>query len=269
MHIIICAFFQTLDKAIHSILTDDDKRRVYDETGDVDGSGGHDMSEESFEFWDNYFRSMFPKVTVDDIESFAMLYKGSRGEVSSDHNERQDILDAYQQHGGRFDHIMECVMLAEEEDEPRITEIILAAIGSGDLAATPAFDKHVAAVSSKKTKKSRKREPSSSHSTEQGGIEERAGLSSRGSGKKKSKDKSDMGDLAAMILGNRNNQRGAMSSILARYGGGDGPADLGDYDISDEAFERTRASLLSSQQKTGKSSSKSTAGEKKKKQKQK
>eukprot|EP00603_Paraphysomonas_imperforata_P008954 CAMPEP_0114439790 /NCGR_PEP_ID=MMETSP0103-20121206/15398_1 /TAXON_ID=37642 ORGANISM="Paraphysomonas imperforata, Strain PA2" /NCGR_SAMPLE_ID=MMETSP0103 /ASSEMBLY_ACC=CAM_ASM_000201 /LENGTH=316 /DNA_ID=CAMNT_0001610599 /DNA_START=92 /DNA_END=1039 /DNA_ORIENTATION=+ len=232
--------------AIHSILTDDDRRKVYDETGDVDGGITDDISDESFEFWDNYFRALFPKVTVADITSFSERYKGSTGEISSDCNERQDILDAYQQHEGHFDRIMECVMLAEEDDEARITAVISEAIESGEVAATPAFDTHLAAMLNPKAKKQKgkkKREPSSSHSTEEEGERMGSGTSVKKKASKKSKkDSTDGGidDLAAMILGGRSRQQDAMSSIFARYGGGE---DHDDYDISDEAFERTRATL--------------------------
>ena len=247
-------------QAIHSILTDEVKRKLYDETGEVDGDGRTDLSDESFEFWDNYFRSLFPKVTVEGIQAFSALYKGSTGENGSEHNERQDILDAYVQYEGNFSHIMESVILAEEEDEERITSVISAAIESGEVEAYLAFDEHLASLMNasggkkkKSSKKKQKREASSSHSTDEGEAAEKGKKSNK---KKKGGANDSIDDLAAMILGGRKKQQNAMSSIFAKYGGAEEDGD--EYNISDEAFERTRATLNASKSKKKPKSSKSS-----------
>jgi DnaJ family protein C protein 9 len=247
-------------QAIHSILTDEVKRKLYDETGEVDGDGHTDLSDESFEFWDNYFRSLFPKVTVEGIQAFSALYKGSTGENGSEHNERQDILDAYVQYEGNFSHIMESVILAEEEDEERITSVISAAIESGEVEAYLAFDEHLASLMNasggkkkKSSKKKQKREASSSHSTDEGEAAEKGKKSNK---KKKGGANDSIDDLAAMILGGRKKQQNAMSSIFAKYGGAEEDGD--EYNISDEAFERTRATLNASNSKKKPKSSKSS-----------
>ena len=246
-------------QAIHSILTDEVKRKLYDETGEVDGDGHTDLSDESFEFWDNYFRSLFPKVTVEGIQAFSALYKGSTGENGSEHNERQDILDAYVQYEGNFSHIMESVILAEEEDEERITSVISAAIESGEVEAYLAFDEHLASLMNasggkkKSSKKKQKREASSSHSTDEGEAAEKGKKSNK---KKKGGANDSIDDLAAMILGGRKKQQNAMSSIFAKYGGAEEDGD--EYKISDEAFERTRATLNASKSKKKPKSSKSS-----------
>lgn len=246
-------------QAIHSILTDEVKRKLYDETGEVDGDGHTDLSDESFEFWDNYFRSLFPKVTVEGIQAFSALYKGSTGENGSEHNERQDILDAYVQYEGNFSHIMESVILAEEEDEERITSVISAAIESGEVEAYLAFDEHLASLMNasggkkKSSKKKQKREASSSHSTDEGEAAEKGKKSNK---KKKGGANDSIDDLAAMILGGRKKQQNAMSSIFAKYGGAEEDGD--EHNISDEAFERTRATLNASKSKKKPKSSKSS-----------
>jgi hypothetical protein len=235
-------------------LTDEDKRKVYDETGELDGGADQMMSEESFEFWDNYFRSLFPKVTVEDIESFGQLYKGSTGEVSSDYNEKQDILDAYTQREGRFDHIMESVMLAEEEDEERISAVIVAAIAAGDLASTPAFEKHLLATRTKRERESKGKGKSKGKSkrgtTEPEGESASSSSSSSTSStkarksQKKSKTSDSMDDLAARILGNRSSQQSAMRSIFSRYGDDEEEEEEKEgAGISEADFERVRASL--------------------------
>lgn len=62
---------------IHSILSDNDKRKIYDETGQFD--------EESDEFvmrnWADYWRSLFKPITVKDIKDYEITYKGSEAEI--------------------------------------------------------------------------------------------------------------------------------------------------------------------------------------------
>lgn len=219
--------------AIHSVLTDDEKRRVYDETGEVDGPTDTMMSDESFEFWNNYFRALFPKVTTSDIESFSEKYKGSTGAVSSDYNERQDILDAYNQHNGCFEKIMESVLLAEKEDESRITEIINEAVTSQELQMTPQFENHLSSMKKKKKPRKKRVENTEACKNDENTVN---------SFNKKKKSDSSVEDLAAMILGNRLNRHSTMNSILSKYGGDEEKMD--DYDISDADFERTRQNML-------------------------
>jgi len=74
--------------------------------GDVDDI--EEISEE-FEFWYNYYRSLFPKVTTQQIDEFSAKYKNSEEECN-------DIIENYNKFNGSMTDIMENVMLAEEED---------------------------------------------------------------------------------------------------------------------------------------------------------
>ena len=88
--------FQTLGK-VYSILSDEEKRKIYDETGkfkplsersrnfnlvvfagcvDDDDFSKGDMN------WDDYWRLLFQKVTEKDIVEFEKKYKGSEEETS-------------------------------------------------------------------------------------------------------------------------------------------------------------------------------------------
>lgn len=62
---------------IHSILSDNDKRKIYDESGQFD--------EESVEVvmrnWADYWRSLFKEITVEDINNYEKTYKGSETEI--------------------------------------------------------------------------------------------------------------------------------------------------------------------------------------------
>src|SRR6185437_12833453 len=72
----------------HEVLSDRDSRAVYDETGlhEAGGGGGSGGGED-------YWRSVFPRVTMEDIEAFRVKYVGSEEEV-------EDVKSAYQQYSG-------------------------------------------------------------------------------------------------------------------------------------------------------------------------
>lgn len=69
---------------IHTILSDSEKRKIYDQCGDYDEEG------EGFVVtnWLDYWRSLFRKITVEDINNYEKEYKGSE-------TERNDIKRAY------------------------------------------------------------------------------------------------------------------------------------------------------------------------------
>ena len=75
--------FKILSK-IYFILSDDDKRKIYDENGYRDDDY---VIEEDFD-WMAYWRTKFKKITVDDIDSFRDSYVGSRLEA-------EDLKKAY------------------------------------------------------------------------------------------------------------------------------------------------------------------------------
>mmetsp|Transcript_13495 Transcript_13495/g.20282 ORF Transcript_13495/g.20282 Transcript_13495/m.20282 type:complete len:246 (+) Transcript_13495:122-859(+) len=117
---------------VHSILSDESRRRSYDTSGDIDGE---EMCSD-LGFWYHYFRDRFPQFSTADIDSFGAKYKGSE-------EEKQDILKAYTKYSGNFEHIMECVMLAEEVDRSRIAAIIDQAIDDGYIERLDTYDYHL------------------------------------------------------------------------------------------------------------------------------
>lgn len=53
----------------YTILSDEEKRREYDESGEVDDED--DLASKSgTEQWKDYFSNLFPKVTTKDIDAF-------------------------------------------------------------------------------------------------------------------------------------------------------------------------------------------------------
>ena len=103
--------FQALSR-VHSVLSDQDKKAVYDDSGEVED----DIVVQERD-WDAYWRILFKKITVEDIREFEASYKGSE-------EEENDLKSAYIDYEGDMDAIMENVLCATVEDEPRYREII-------------------------------------------------------------------------------------------------------------------------------------------------
>lgn len=181
--------FQALSLA-HSILSDEEKRKIYDEHGTLDDDG--DFNEENFDFWYQYFRNLFPKISLSDISRFEQEYVGSE-------EERNDVLQAYDQHGGRLQHIMDSVMFAEEGEELRIIALIDSLIESGEITATKAYtkDKAKAESDAKDTKKANQRK--------------------RKQATKAAQSEEALSALIKAQQQNRQRQASSLASILSKY----------------------------------------------------
>ncbi|KAG7501381.1 hypothetical protein JOB18_047990 [Solea senegalensis] len=134
--------FQVLGK-LYAVLSDKEQRAVYDEQGVVDEESDV-LSQDRC--WEEYWRLLFPKITVQDILEFEKKYKDSD-------EERQDLLQLYAKHQGDMDVITASALCCSQEDEPRLCSIIQAAIESGEVEAFPAFTQE----SNKKKRARRKR----------------------------------------------------------------------------------------------------------------
>lgn len=62
---------------IHEILSDKDKRNIYDETGSYD----EDSEAVSMRNWGDYWRTLFKPITVEEISKYESDYKGSETEL--------------------------------------------------------------------------------------------------------------------------------------------------------------------------------------------
>lgn len=116
--------FQILSK-IYSVLQDEDKRAVYDQTGTIDD----DCFPENKDWYD-YWRCVFKKVSLADIISFEKEYKNSKEEL-------EDLKKIYLDSGGNMETILNSIMCANDEDEPRLRSILADLIQKKKL---PAFD---------------------------------------------------------------------------------------------------------------------------------
>ena len=94
------------------ILSDKDKRALYDESGEIDDE---DVQQEKD--WDAYWRLLFKKVSLDDIKEFEKKYKGSE-------EERNDLQSAYLDYEGDMEKILENIICSTQDDEHRFREII-------------------------------------------------------------------------------------------------------------------------------------------------
>ena len=130
--------FQCLSR-VYSVLSDQDKRALYDESGEVDD----DVVVQERD-WDAYWRLLFQKITVEDIAEFEKNYKGSEEEVN-------DLMSAYLDYQGDMDAILENVLCATADDDERFRGIIEELISKEDLPKFPAF------VNESKRKKKKKK----------------------------------------------------------------------------------------------------------------
>ncbi|XP_062320283.1 dnaJ homolog subfamily C member 9-like [Osmerus eperlanus] len=120
--------FQVLGK-LYAVLSDKEQRRLYDEQGAVD-EGDDLLTHERC--WEEYWRLLFPKITVQDIQDFERTYKGSE-------EEREDVMQLYKQHQGQMVGILASALCCSQEDESRFADIIHAAIQAGEAPSHPAF----------------------------------------------------------------------------------------------------------------------------------
>ncbi len=208
----------------HSILSNEEKRKAYDETGSLD-----EENSKSFDEWHAYFRNLFPKITVHDIEKFEKTYCGSE-------EERTDVLKEYTKHKGKLNKILESVMLAEEgRDEARICALIDEAISTGEIASLSGYEK-----------------------SRESALGSGAGQQKRKKQKKAAASEESVDSLAAMIRARQDQPSStatAMGNIFAKYGqektsssnkGGKGKkkSEMELPEISDSEFERIQASML-------------------------
>lgn len=209
--------FQALSVA-HSVLSDADKRKRYDQSGDLEDAEDVDGD---FSFWYEYFRNLFPKLTVNKIEAFSATYKGSD-------EERSDVIREYERHKGDLRRIMNSVILAEDGDEPRLCSIIDAAIASGDIKSLPKY----------RNTRVDSAVPSNGSSSSRGIAVADGGNNKNQRAKKTKKRKSSESseaELMAMMQRNRDNRAMSMARIMGKYGAADA-MDAGEYDIPDDEF---------------------------------
>ncbi len=148
--------------ACHYILSNHRLRERYNEIGlngmieeneliveesEREREGGKE-GEDDYEFWYNYYRTLFPKITEEDIVLYQQKYQNSM-------EEKNDIYEAYEKYQGDMKKIMETIMFAEDNDEERIVGIIDEGIEQNRIESTSKYEKRkkrTAAVSQNQKK---------------------------------------------------------------------------------------------------------------------
>ena len=269
--------FQAISLA-YTILSDEEKRKEYDETGDLyDDDEDLSSSKEGMKQWTDYFDAVFPKVTTADIDAFEVKYKCSD-------EEEKDVLKYYAQFKGDLNKMVECVMLSSDADKERwVKDYINPAIEKGDVedykdmikktvGGAPSKSKRAKKGSGKKKKADEAELDDSDDdddvpmaevvNDEEESAKEKSSSkkkASKAAPKKKAKAAKKKGssedDLIAQIRGNalaRNRQDGfdsLMAGLEERYGGGGGKKKKGKKakgppDIDDAEFERIQADMM-------------------------
>jgi DnaJ family protein C protein 9 len=102
--------FQNLHKA-YSILMDDEKRKFYDDTGEIDEGTDFDINNTY-----RYYRHIYPTITKDDIDNFTLKYKNSE-------MENQDLINFYNENDGNMTDLLQWIPLSETGDITRYLKI--------------------------------------------------------------------------------------------------------------------------------------------------
>jgi DnaJ family protein C protein 9 len=135
----------------YTILSDEDKRKEYDETGDLyDDDEDLSNSKEGMKQWTDYFDAVFPKVTTADIDAFEVKYKCSD-------EEEKDVLKYYMQFKGDLNKMVECVMLSSDADKERwVKDYINPAIDKGNVTDYSQMIQKTMGTAASSTKKKKK-----------------------------------------------------------------------------------------------------------------
>lgn len=130
--------FQTLGQ-VYFILSDEEKRKVYDETGEIDDENDIPPDRD----WNDYWRLMFPKITLKDIEEFGENYKESE-------EEKSDLKKLYEKFEGDMDEIAENLMCYSVDEEPRLMKLLKKMIKNEEV---PEFDAFLKEPAKKRKKR--------------------------------------------------------------------------------------------------------------------
>jgi len=181
--------FQVLAQ-VHFILTDEERRKLYDEHGIIANEDTLDSEAD----WENYWRLLFPKISDQDIENFFAKYTDSQ-------EEEDDLIKLYNRFKGDLDLISETHITYDEE---RTVEHLNRLIDEGKIERLSAFTKE----SSSKKERRRKRAQRDAREAEKA--------------KKEMKEKeSNIGDLAALIQSrSQKNFDSMIANLEAKYANG-------------------------------------------------
>lgn len=196
------AQFQIIGRA-YEILSDDQRRKLYDETGVVDGE---DLLGQDGANFEAYFRELFQRVRMEDIDTFKATYIGSVEEY-------EDILVSYRKNKGNIESIVDDVFFGDDEGAlDRFAAIIKRAITKGVVDEQKSFESIIsdrAALDALKRKRKRTAEKEAKEAKE---LAKELGLGKDGR------------DLHSVIKGKSAGRFDSMiAGLEAKYGNGSKP----------------------------------------------
>lgn len=210
------ARFQSLQK-IYAVLSDPDRRKLYDETGITDADDPDAYSEDRCESLRAFYKAAFKPVTGDAIDELKKTYQGSE-------EEEAEVLSRYTEFEGDMEKLFGHVLLSEEaEDSARFSEMIERALEDGRL--TVRYGRYE--TWRKKLSKKKKSKGTSTKKTTR-------------KNKKNESAAGDFNDLAAAILAKRprSESQTGLGALASKYG-----VALPEDPLDDAAFEAARARL--------------------------
>lgn len=132
--------FKVLSK-IYSILSDANKRALYDEQGVID-----DDDDSAGTKWITMWQQFFKPISTEDISNFEKVYIGSE-------LERNDIKKAYLAGKGCINYMFNSVPFMSCEDEPRIYDIVKEMIATEEVPEYKIFTEEPKAKRNRRHKK--------------------------------------------------------------------------------------------------------------------
>ncbi|RFU31655.1 hypothetical protein B7463_g4681, partial [Scytalidium lignicola] len=188
----------------YAVLSDPVRRKRYDTTGSTSESI---VDADGFS-WTEFYQDQFKNaVTEDAIEQFAKKYK------SSD-EEKDDILNAYEQSKGKMAAIYETVMLSNPlDDEERFRKIIDDAIAKGDVQSYKAYTHESTKSKQARTKAAKEEAEEAMAYAKELGVEEKL-FGKKGKGGKKENGEAD---LAALIQSRAASRGNFLDALEAKY----------------------------------------------------
>ncbi|KAJ8904592.1 hypothetical protein NDN08_001110 [Rhodosorus marinus] len=190
--------FQQLQK-VYEVLTDKERRRLYDETGIVPGDEDDNFIPTNPEDAYKYFRELYAKVTQEDIDNFEKKYRYSD-------EEKEDLMNFYGRFKGNVSQILAYIPYSEEIDVLRYLSF---------------YDEQIQGSLLKSTKKYKK--SSEELRAKYGGFTPRANETQKKNKiRKRSKPTGGSSDLALSILAKRDQREkdfdAFTDALAAKYG---------------------------------------------------
>ena len=104
--------FRNLKNA-YKILMNDEKRKIYDETGEYDENEDGTIDIDNTY---NYYREIYPRLKIEDIENFSIKYRESD-------MEKEDLINFYNDNNGDITLLLEAIPLSRNNDVERFIKI--------------------------------------------------------------------------------------------------------------------------------------------------